>query len=163
MHVCVCAMRNHQTLANGAAGTTGGCGFLARCLIKRGATGTQDQGYLVHDCNVPKLYFYVCFNTLEQEFSVKQKACWVSVICNNMGMHAALVLCMGTLAVVHARPTTVGSKPSFLFILADDIGWSDFGYNNGTAHTPFIDTWTKQPGTVVMQDFHSGGTVSWCP
>ena len=32
--------------------------------------------------------------------------------------------------------TTSGSKPSILFMLADDIGWGDFGYNNGTAATP---------------------------
>ena len=26
--------------------------------------------------------------------------------------------------------------PSFLMILADDIGWADFSWNNGTANTP---------------------------
>ena len=51
------------------------------------------------------------------------------------------------------------SKPSFLFILIDDVGWADLGYNNGTAHTPNIDTWAKRPGTMLMQDLHSGGTV----
>eukprot|EP00041_Stephanoeca_diplocostata_P027464 m.755425 g.755425 ORF g.755425 m.755425 type:complete len:637 (+) comp23181_c0_seq4:162-2072(+) len=76
-----------------------------------------------------------------------------------MGVYTILLLSAGVAATAQARPSAVGAKPSFLFILADDIGWSDFGYNNGTAHTPFIDTWTKQPGTVVMQDFHSGGTV----
>jgi hypothetical protein len=50
-------------------------------------------------------------------------------------------------------------KPSFLFILGDDIGWADFHYNNGTALTPRIDKWTKTDGTILMQDFHSGGTV----
>ena len=39
------------------------------------------------------------------------------------------------------------------------IGWGDFHYNNGTALTPNIDAWAKQDGTVLMQDFHSGGTV----
>ena len=28
------------------------------------------------------------------------------------------------------------NKPSILFLLADDIGWGDFSYNNGTASTP---------------------------
>ena len=41
----------------------------------------------------------------------------------------------------------------------EDIGWADFGYNNGTALTPNIDKWTRRAGTVVMQDGHSGGTV----
>ena len=39
------------------------------------------------------------------------------------------------------------------------IGWGDFHYNNGTALTPNIDAWVKRDGTVLMQDFHSGGTV----
>jgi hypothetical protein len=41
----------------------------------------------------------------------------------------------------------------------DDIGWADFGYHNGsTANTPRVTAWTKQPGTIIMHDFHSGGT-----
>ena len=49
--------------------------------------------------------------------------------------------------------------PSFLFMLADDIGWADFGYHNGsTALTPHISRWAKQPGSVLFHDFHSGGT-----
>ena len=52
-------------------------------------------------------------------------------------------------------------SPSFLFILGDDIGWADFSYNNGTAASPRISEWTRTPGSgrVVIQDFHSGGTV----
>ena len=38
-------------------------------------------------------------------------------------------------------------------------GWADFRYNNGTAATPNVLEWSKAPGTVVMQDFHTGGTV----
>ena len=59
------------------------------------------------------------------------------------------------LASNHTTPAT----PSFLFLLADDIGWADFGYNNGTAHTPRIDAWARAKGSVLLQDFHSGGTV----
>ena len=36
---------------------------------------------------------------------------------------------------------------------------ADFSYNNGTAASPNIKAWTESDGTVVMQDFHSGGTV----
>ena len=50
-------------------------------------------------------------------------------------------------------------QPSFLFILGDDIGWQDFSYNNGTAKSPNIKAWTEADGTVVLQDFHTGGTV----
>ena len=28
----------------------------------------------------------------------------------------------------------------------------------GTALTPHVDAWAKQPGSIIMQDFHSGGT-----
>ena len=51
------------------------------------------------------------------------------------------------------------SKPSFLFMLIDDIGWADFSYNNGTAQTPNIDKWAKRSGSIILQDMHSGGTV----
>jgi hypothetical protein len=51
------------------------------------------------------------------------------------------------------------AKPSFLFLLIDDVGWADFSYNNGTARTPNIDKWARRKGSVILQDFHSGGTV----
>ena len=53
-----------------------------------------------------------------------------------------------------------GDKPSFLFILGDDIGWADFGYNGGTAHTPNLNALAKANGSILLNDFHSGGTVS---
>jgi arylsulfatase A-like enzyme len=56
-------------------------------------------------------------------------------------------------------PAQSPALPSFLFLLADDIGWGDFSYNNGTALTPNIDAWAAQEGSVLLQDFHSGGTV----
>lgn len=56
-------------------------------------------------------------------------------------------------------PSSSPALPSFLFLLVDDIGWADFSYNNGTAHTPNIDAWARASGTVLLQDFHSGGTV----
>lgn len=72
-----------------------------------------------------------------------------------MKVSACALLAAASTATVAA----VGEQPSFLFILGDDIGWSDFSYNNGTAATPRVKEWTTQPGTVVMQDFHTGGTV----
>eukprot|EP00928_Gymnodinium_smaydae_P039784 TRINITY_DN27104_c0_g1_i1.p1 TRINITY_DN27104_c0_g1~~TRINITY_DN27104_c0_g1_i1.p1 ORF type:complete len:615 (-),score=33.83 TRINITY_DN27104_c0_g1_i1:147-1991(-) len=65
---------------------------------------------------------------------------------------ASIVLLVGAAGAEHG-------VPSFLFLLGDDIGWADFGYNNGTARTPNIDAWTKRDGSIVMQDGHSGGTV----
>ncbi len=37
-------------------------------------------------------------------------------------------------------------------------GWADMGYSGGTAHTPNIDKWAKAKGSIMMHDFHSGGT-----
>lgn len=67
-------------------------------------------------------------------------------------------LTASTMAFMAAAAKDAG-QPSFLFILGDDIGWADFSYNNGTAHSPNIKEWTQTDGTIVMQDFHSGGTV----
>ena len=53
----------------------------------------------------------------------------------------------------------VPALPSFLFMLVDDVGWADLSYNNGTARTPNIDRWARAQGSVILQDFHSGGTV----
>ena len=36
-------------------------------------------------------------------------------------------------AAAAKAPAGDAPLPSFLFILADDIGWADFGYNGGTA------------------------------
>ena len=58
-----------------------------------------------------------------------------------------------------AAPAAVSSAPSFLFMLGDDIGWSDFSYMNGTAHAPRLASWLATPGTIKMLDFHSAGTV----
>jgi arylsulfatase A-like enzyme len=48
---------------------------------------------------------------------------------------------------------------SFLFLLADDIGWADFSYNGGIARTPNIDKFARAPGSIKLMDMHSGGTV----
>ena len=76
------------------------------------------------------------------------------VALNSLSMLAIPTLLLALLTSTHAF-----DQPSFLFILGDDIGWSDVRYNNGTALTPHISNWIKQQGTVVFQDFHTGGTV----
>ena len=45
----------------------------------------------------------------------------------------AVALCAGLPALASAEHSGL---PSFLMILADDIGWADFSWNNGTANTP---------------------------
>jgi hypothetical protein len=71
-----------------------------------------------------------------------------------------LLLLVCALTLRHAELKDVSpASPSFLFLLGDDIGWADFGYNNGTALTPHITAWAHQVGSVRLEDFHSGGTV----
>ena len=48
---------------------------------------------------------------------------------------------------------------SVLFMLADDIGWADLGYNGGVAHTPHLDAWAADRHSITLMDMHSGGTV----
>eukprot|EP00049_Salpingoeca_infusionum_P017279 m.352374 g.352374 ORF g.352374 m.352374 type:complete len:540 (-) comp16501_c0_seq1:365-1984(-) len=66
-----------------------------------------------------------------------------------------------TLLAVASTPCAHGAQkpPSFLFLLADDVGWADFSYNNGTTFTPNIDALARAKGTLLLQDFHSGGTI----
>jgi hypothetical protein len=72
---------------------------------------------------------------------------------------APLLLLAATVALPGGQAPHSKDLPSFLFILADDIGYSDFGYSAGsTALTPHIAGWSRQPGSVVFYDFHSGGT-----
>ena len=55
--------------------------------------------------------------------------------------------------------STVGTLPSFLVLMGDDMGWADLSYNNGTAVTPRRREWLSRPGSITLQDGHSGGTV----
>ena len=41
-----------------------------------------------------------------------------------------------------------GKKPNIIFILGDDIGYDDLGYQSGTIHTPTIDK-LKQNGQFI--------------
>lgn len=37
--------------------------------------------------------------------------------------------------------------------------WADFKWNGGTANTPRMAEWASRPGSILMQDSHSAGTV----
>lgn len=77
-------------------------------------------------------------------------------------MMARLLLLLVSALAVHGdeHQNVSPASPSFLFMLVDDIGWADFGYNaDGTALTPNIGAWAHEKGSVRFQDFHSGGTV----
>eukprot|EP01083_Nonionella_stella_P208601 756885_1 len=49
--------------------------------------------------------------------------------------------------------------PNFVMILADDMGWGDTTYNNGTAYTPYLDEWTQTANTITFMRGYAGGSV----
>ena len=49
--------------------------------------------------------------------------------------------------------------PNFVFILADDMGWGDTSYNNGTAKTSFLDSWINSPNTITFWRGYAGSPV----
>eukprot|EP00118_Oscarella_pearsei_P025379 m.308089 g.308089 ORF g.308089 m.308089 type:complete len:508 (+) comp43362_c0_seq1:29-1552(+) len=49
--------------------------------------------------------------------------------------------------------------PNILFVMADDYGWGDVGYNNGTAATPCLDAMAKGENSMLLQRYYSGGPV----
>jgi len=49
--------------------------------------------------------------------------------------------------------------PNFVVILADDMGWGDPSYNNGTVYTPYLDEWTKESHTITFNRGYAGAPV----
>jgi arylsulfatase A-like enzyme len=50
------------------------------------------------------------------------------------------------------------SRPNVVFIMVDDLGWSDVGFNGTTVYeTPHVDRLAEQG--MVLSDFYSGGPV----
>ena len=53
-----------------------------------------------------------------------------------------------------------GKRPNFIFILADDLGWSDLGcYGHAQLKTPNIDRLAKE-GTLFTQFYVNGSVCS---
>lgn len=50
------------------------------------------------------------------------------------------------------RPPVVAERPSFVFILADDLGWADVGFHGGSAPTPNLDK-LAQEGVELSQHY----------
>ncbi len=49
-------------------------------------------------------------------------------------------------------------RPNVVFIMVDDLGWSDVGYNGSKVYeTPCVDRLARQG--MVFTDFYSGGPV----
>ena len=49
--------------------------------------------------------------------------------------------------------------PNIVFVMADDLGYGDVGYNGGNAETPHLDAMAAGPNTVHLTRYYSGGPV----
>jgi len=60
--------------------------------------------------------------------------------------------------ILHPSPFILSAQPNVLFILVDDLGWADVGYNGTQVYeTPNIDRLASQGK--VLTDFYSAGPV----
>ena len=49
--------------------------------------------------------------------------------------------------------------PNIVFMMADDLGYGDVGYNGGNATTPNLDAMASGPNTIHLTRYYSGGPV----
>lgn len=64
------------------------------------------------------------------------------VCLRNAPLGASIVLCI--LSFLSATGANASERPNVLFILADDLGWGDIGYNGSPAETPSIDRLARE-------------------
>lgn len=55
------------------------------------------------------------------------------------------------------REALVPDIVSLCAMQADDLGWGDVHYNNGTAETPHLDEMAQAPGSLLLHRYYSGG------
>ena len=68
------------------------------------------------------------------------------------------VLVLSYLFLLFASSVAAESRPNVLFILVDDLGWSDVSYNGSRVYeTPHVDRLARQG--MVLTDFYSAGPV----
>jgi arylsulfatase A-like enzyme len=72
------------------------------------------------------------------------------------------LFCNILLAIIHLNRQSVATQPNILFILADDVGWSDFSYNvrDSPIPTPYIDSMAEKGIALTQYYTHSLCTPS---
>ena len=66
-----------------------------------------------------------------------------------------------TLITFHPLGHKAGPKslPNIVFMMADDLGYGDVGYNHGPAETPNLDAMASGPHTMQLTRYYSGAPV----
>ena len=54
---------------------------------------------------------------------------------------------------------SIQELPNIVFMLADDLGYGDVGYNGGPAETPNLDAMASSPHSIKFTHFYSGAPV----
>ena len=49
--------------------------------------------------------------------------------------------------------------PNIVFMMADDLGYGDVGYNGGKASTPNLDDMASSTNSIRLDRYYSGGPV----
>jgi arylsulfatase A-like enzyme len=70
-----------------------------------------------------------------------------------------VVAAFAVLGMRSAQLQAVSDMPNIVFVMADDYGWGDVGYNNGTALTPNLDMMAAGQHSLRLQRYYSGGPV----
>lgn len=50
-------------------------------------------------------------------------------------------------------------RPNIVFMMADDLGYGDVGYNGGNASTPNLDDMAASTNSIRLDRYYSGGPV----
>lgn len=69
-----------------------------------------------------------------------------------------------SLSLVSFAATVVATRdgqqlPNIVFMMADDLGYGDVGYNGANATTPNLDAMAGGPNTIHLKRYYSGGPV----
>lgn len=99
---------------------------------------------------------------LRDEFSVRGDLTTMRLT-TNCGWHlliARVILCIGATWIATDGRLSAAERPNFVFILADDLGWSDLGcYGSSFHETPHIDRLASE-GMRFTQSYTAGAVCS---